>query len=298
MSKSYLILYFKLIIFFLDKKMFTCFLINCGSRYEKNKIGLAKFIEHLKFHETNLIKQQTILPSKCNICHNSKKFFTYKSIKQHFSTHFKSNQYDKSQNTLECLNLEKNNLQISFNTEKNFFSKELSLLKHQFENHLIDMYSLPNIPQNLISYIIKFNTELHKNFLDIIRNNELKTTDFEQILNFYDNYSTNYKQINSIKTSKFFIDSLELRFGSREEVSGRTESIIKVDDTFNYIRISDTLKNILECEAIRNEIENYVDDTDFVPSHYNNEFWRNKNTLRVVLYYDELEIKNPLGIFY
>lgn len=67
-------------------------------------------------------------------------------------------------------------------------------------------------------------------------------------------------------------------------------------DSFQFVSLTKTLTVLLSNEEVSKnfkECQNELLKNDSI--YFLNEFWRRDKTLRILLYYDEIEIKNPLG---
>lgn len=101
-----------------------------------------------------------------------------------------------------------------------------------------------------------------------------------------------------IEQCEYYFDSEEIMLGQRDDISykqGKME-MIKVNETFQYISMIKTIKNILNKDEMRNLIDNSENNLVFKPHHFSHSgFWTEKSHLRLLLFYDELEVNNPLA---
>ena len=76
------------------------------------------------------------------------------------------------------------------------------------------------------------------------------------------------------------------------------ESIqVMKDVSFEYVSIKETIVKVLENEKIKIAIDQSFEVADKYPKQYykNNEFFKQKNALKILLYYDGLQMTNALG---
>ena len=109
--------------------------------------------------------------------------------------------------------------------------------------------------------------------------------------------STHIKLIILEKSGKF-VKSNIIFLGKRTKMSYRMDKneILLKDENFQYHKIKQTLYVLLLSSNIRDCILNYNTETFFEPFKNSfSDFWQNKNILRLLLFYHEIEVKNPLG---
>jgi hypothetical protein len=300
-----------MIYYHLDINMFDCFFKNCNKKYGRNSIQLRSFIEHLKHHE--YFEYPKILPTQCNICTNSKSFITFTQLQVHLSKQHLSKETvddmrvhlsDELNDEVEDLNLiEVTNGDTSEeNQDANIvFDCKHGLKEKNLKDHIKFLRSMTNIPLTTINKLVEYILTMDRDYIEIMKSLSEKSTErmkqIQMLAKNNENYNSTYKQDKLHTSSEYYIKPTEFRFGSREEFSlcHNKRKVITREETFQYIPISRTLKVILKNEQVREVISQNNFHCDFIPTHYSSKFWSNKNTLRIILYYDEVEIKNPLG---
>lgn len=117
------------------------------------------------------------------------------------------------------------------------------------------------------------------------------------------------KQAKLLKESmNDYADPKTILLGYRTDTAiQNAENIAKsVPETFQYIPITKTLTCLIKNEDVRNliesekispdeessQIKNYTDGVQYKKSNY---FQRYSNALRIILYYDDIEVVNPIG---
>ncbi|XP_036138783.1 uncharacterized protein LOC118644388 isoform X2 [Monomorium pharaonis] len=132
----------------------------------------------------------------------------------------------------------------------------------------------------------------------------LSNFDFE---NPFDDLHTLKGQIKALKINCGYIEPIEIPLGYRmenllhSETGTYTPKIVL--ETYQYVPIIDTLKLVLSNTEIKEAILSEQSSTDDVLAsfvdgdHFKNHplFQMHRHALRIQLYYDELEIVNPLG---
>jgi len=115
------------------------------------------------------------------------------------------------------------------------------------------------------------------------------------------------QQMEALKSSTEYIESKEIPLGTRINniIDKKTGTFVptKIVETCQYVPIIDFLLMVLRNTEIRNAIEAEKESSNgilasFVDGqHFKNHpfFQKYKHAIRIQLYYDELEITNPLG---
>ncbi|CAF1079265.1 unnamed protein product [Brachionus calyciflorus] len=146
------------------------------------------------------------------------------------------------------------------------------------------------IQSSLSSIILNW----EKNYYQEIDKFLSNLSNFENMFKFID---TSYKQHKMIESNQFYTKPVQYLFGQRMEteyLNGKFNLFHK-NETFQYVSIKNTIANLLKNDRIKDEIKNFNFNIDFKPFLFSNsQFWKNKNTLRLLIYYDEIEIKNSL----
>jgi hypothetical protein len=126
----------------------------------------------------------------------------------------------------------------------------------------------------------------------------------KEVINYqemFKSFNTSYKQLKLINHQKNYVKSQTKHYDARLErvqKKGVSQFVVK-SDSFEYISIIDTVKRLLNddqyCLEIRNN--NSKNASNNVRPMYNDlvPFWNNENTLKIILFHDEIELANPLG---
>jgi hypothetical protein len=129
----------------------------------------------------------------------------------------------------------------------------------------------------------------------VLNNFVNKSKKFKEAFNFI---NSSYKQNKLIESNELYVKSKPVALGLRNEtkITHNKRRVVFKRETFEYVSIVGTLTSLLKQSEICNEISQFKNDLSFEPSLYGHtEFWQKKNTLRLLLYYDEIEVRNPLG---
>ena len=112
----------------------------------------------------------------------------------------------------------------------------------------------------------------------------------------FDFINSKYKQFELIKKSGKYVAPESVYLGTRIDTGLKNKrSIIKQKNvSFEYISIVDTLKTILTSDEIKTAIREFDHDRD--SSYFlDHPIFKDKKNLRIILYFDELELMNPIG---
>jgi hypothetical protein len=127
----------------------------------------------------------------------------------------------------------------------------------------------------------------------------------DQLTSVFDEYKSKYKTLKKYEEFDKFVKSETVILGEEEGTRYskkaklcQHQQIVK-KKTFEYISIKKTLESLFSSDIIRKELKKFdcvAENDGLVPVHYHDSpFWGNINTLRLVLYHDEIEPKNPLS---
>ena len=168
--------------------------------------------------------------------------------------------------------------------------------------HQISDAALTFIINVFNGFIKRFSIFLQSKMIETFFENEItnKASDFlgfcDSIQSPFDFIKSTYKQNQLLESSDTYVAPISIQIGKRIDTGQKkNEAHIKVKNlTFEYISISKTLESVLRNTTITDIIENndILETGDY---HNDHELFKNKNNLRLIFYYDELELCNPLG---
>ena len=227
------------------------------------------------------------------------------------------NQQNEASQNLETGDNDFTNNETKANEPDDFFCFDFEDLQNKIFLSVLQLKSKLQLSETLLNEIINEFSELFNYFYAQIFNN-LKTVmtktknnecDIFQVLNKFVNKSkkfkeafnfinSSYKQKKLIESNELYVKSKPVALGLRNEtkITHNKRRVVFKRETFEYVSIVGTLTSLLKQSEICNEISQFKNDLSFEPSLYGHtEFWQKKNTLRLLLYYDEIEVRNPLG---
>lgn len=151
-----------------------------------------------------------------------------------------------------------------------------------------------NISEKDITHIIGSFKKINKKIFSKFNHNCSIFDIVQDNISIFENIYTRNK---IIEKKENYVQPVEYQLGFRMEFKKKdlNQILVKKNETYQYISIRETLLCILKSKEIRNEIQNINYGCDFIPTNFKNQFWSSKNTIKLLLYFDELEIKNPLG---
>ena len=159
--------------------------------------------------------------------------------------------------------------------------------------HIINLFN--NFYEKLIVYIQSKVVEMC--FRNTLCNEVIEFFKYCRIIQKpFDFINSKYKQFELIKKSGKFVAPESVSLGTRLDTSLKNkQSVLKHKDvSFEYISIIDTLKTILSNEEIKKANEEFELEQD--SSYFaNHPIFKHKKNLRIILYFDELELMNPIG---
>jgi hypothetical protein len=184
-------------------------------------------------------------------------------------------------------------------SENEYFEK----IKQIITSHIFSLRADAKVSETLLLKFISILKVILENSVDtiglLLKLNDddfKKISPISKITNHLDSI---YKQDSMLSRLVEFNKPVEKQLGFRYEtkiVQGIPKRFF-VKNFFQYISITKTLNNLLNIFEIRDilskaELNN---SSDILPILYTTPFWRNKNVLRILLYFDEIEVKNPLS---
>lgn len=118
---------------------------------------------------------------------------------------------------------------------------------------------------------------------------------FKKMSRPFDHVSTSYKQQKCLEQTGFYIAPKSIDLCTRDDVSIRkgTSILIPKCVTFEYISVFDTIKMLLENEDFKSEYFQFSSSNN---EYYENHvLFKNEKNIRILMYYDDLEMCNGLG---
>ena len=259
----------------------------------KTFFDLKIFSNHLnKFHEPNTEKNDLI---KNNVPLNDSNII---------NTDFFSSESDPDFNDNDYLNNEEKNfvkndtstVKINLNTKAFDLVNHLrskNVLSAVLINEIIDLFSdfifdLVDIIQEEVFEHLEQASSLNKNNLQNIFNQVNKPFAF---------LSTTYKQQALLEETGFYVAPKSIYLGKREEISTKNEKAVAVQRniTFEYVSVYDTVKKLLENTEFKYELAQYSTIKEKNYYYDQHPIFKSKKNLRILLYYDDLEMCNGLG---
>jgi hypothetical protein len=289
---------------------------------------------HLKQHD----RQQAITHYSCTDCKNSPSF-TYRAFKEHLGKYHTDESEVPLTEDASNLNVVSNEPVLDYNDNQGEILKpppptpsKLMLinkvLSDEFSSSInqalfvgvLELKADPilsdaqlNRSLTIFSGIYKTIVEKYHQVFDLLISG-LSANDEEEdekkkvlgklnrLTSVFDDYSSIYKQLRTYESMQEFVKSETVFLGEREDtrrVRGKAQ-IIKRKETFEFISITETIKNLLKSDKIVNTLKEFKigaeNEGEIEPVYYyKHPFWSNSNTLRLVLFHDEIEPKNALS---
>jgi hypothetical protein len=181
---------------------------------------------------------------------------------------------------------------VTIQNIKNLINKQI--LKFRGDSTISEVHVL-----KIVSTLKDIKTLIINGIAKVLK---LDTTQMDLIFPFHsitDDVDTIYKQNKILFTLPEYIHPVEKMFNVRIEprqVRGAHKNVA-VRESFQYVSIKETLRQVLSIPEVKiflktNELNC---NCNLNPMKYTNIEWQNKNLMRIVLYFDEIEVKNPLG---
>jgi hypothetical protein len=114
----------------------------------------------------------------------------------------------------------------------------------------------------------------------------------------FESISTTCKQQACLEETGFYIPPKTINIGKRDDMSNRDGKniLVQKDVTFQYVSIYETLEILLKNDLFRLEIDKYAKNNTKEGYYYEEHaLFKDKKNLRILLYYDDLELCNALG---
>ena len=284
--------------------------IKCGQK------NCSKSFTSIKLYSTHLIQHSLELKKDENIKVNNS--FVVKTSQSSF------HEFDNEQN----VHLEKTITELNFaameedKIEPDDSDKSIDAIRNDIKNKafkLINHFRAKNqISDVVLNEIIKLFGEFFNDLIYIIKDktlelfdlnheNEKKLSELSELSEFYDVIvnpfeflSSIYKQQNLLEESGFYIAPKSINIGKRDDslMKNGILTVVSKDITFEYVSIYETLEVLLKNQEFYNSIQlfganNCIDNNQkYYKSH---KLYANKKNLRIILYYDDLEMCNALG---
>ena len=195
--------------------------------------------------------------------------------------------------------------------------------KHEVANFILQMRSSATFTMTAMSDVMdKIHLllehsvgALKEQVLNIFEQNAIDT-DSEEVRNLLDGFNTASNPFEGLESacqqSKYFVEHLDMvkpvakALGTRyDQYFDKTTGTVKqklVTETFQYIPLLATLKQILNNPTVRHMINNEQINDQLMTSYrdglqyqHHGLFVDHPNALRIQLYYDDIEVVNPLG---
>lgn len=294
----------------MDNLLLVCFI--CKKTYS----GFKCFRDHLRSHNNFLGENGCLFNIICvqGECHRNFRLFS--SFKRHVLKNHKNNlnESDESDNQLHEISLNQNIITEPKKIDKiayeNFIKKSIcelavsanvtsatSDLIVENVSKIIDQTS-DYIQSNLIDFLKSSNININEEYIEKFS----KTLPRSDILN---NIRSEYGRSAFFKKEILHEKPQEIMLGQRSEIiTKRNISYEKqVSESYHYISIIETLKNIFVHVQMREFIQNenaagdglYKSYRDGKQYSQNIFFQKHKNAIRITLYYDDIEVVNPIG---
>ena len=246
------------------------------------------FLNHIREHiQLNTIK----LPFHCSQNGCTKTFFDLKIFSNHLN---KFHEPNTEKNDL--IKNDTSTVKINLNTKAFDLVNHLrskNVLSAVLINEIIDLFSdfifdLVDIIQEEVFEHLEQASSLNKNNLQNIFNQVNKPFAF---------LSTTYKQQALLEETGFYVAPKSIYLGKREEISTKNEKAVAVQRniTFEYVSVYDTVKKLLENTEFKYELAQYSTIKEKNYYYDQHPIFKSKKNLRILLYYDDLEMCNGLG---
>ncbi|XP_011872221.1 PREDICTED: uncharacterized protein LOC105564455, partial [Vollenhovia emeryi] len=184
------------------------------------------------------------------------------------------------------------------NFDQELFQSPIKRLQWHSAKFLIDIRENCKVSQNAMKHIIDGITSLVEKECQRLKDPQTQVLHFEDVRNvLVDKYPPTI--IFSMKQKTF----LQVWNGKKKKSTDTHVDLREVQHDAYIVPFMDNLRNLLMNEEIRSNIDHPLEHEDGIyrtvldGSYYQaNTFFReNKNSLAIILYYDDLGIANPLG---
>jgi hypothetical protein len=180
-------------------------------------------------------------------------------------------------------------------------TKTFKLMNHFRSKHQLSDLLLNEIIKSFGDFISDLIDTVQDKMLDLFDLTDDKKEDFSlfytSIANPFEFLATSYKQQKLLEQTGFYVAPKSINLGRREETTiknGVSNNIYK-DVTFEYVNIYETIDMLLKDSSYQDAL------TSFSVSKLNAKYYDEHNlfkimqNLRIILYFDDLEMCNPLG---
>lgn len=171
------------------------------------------------------------------------------------------------------------------------------------QKSICELRSNSTVPESVLTNFIETYQKMNQAVFSYFN---IKDEDSEFINKSLQHAKTFKGQQKVLSNNLDYVYSQKIVLGRRVEsrISDGVNVLKTISDSFQYISIigtlrniilNDYLKNLIECENLRStygRIQSFIDCEMFKNSNYYSE---HPNALRVNLYYDEIEVVNPIG---
>jgi hypothetical protein len=137
--------------------------------------------------------------------------------------------------------------------------------------------------------------------VEAFENNDKTKSDLDEFFDIVngplDFISTTYKQQTILEETGFYTASKTIWIGTRDDIvfkENRNE-IVQKDLTFQYVSIYQTIELLLKNEEFRISFNEFSNNSDIHKYYDQHDLFNNKKNLRILLYFDDLELCNGFG---
>lgn len=191
----------------------------------------------------------------------------------------------------------------------------LTDLEYSINNIICEIRTHTNLAETTLEYVVGSIRDISDNLIRYLRNQIEEREDEENMLDIINNLDlvALFKNTSTFSNQKKFIakkipvvDSEEIKLGTRVETTMKNgiHSIKTIKESFEYIPITRTLESIIRNQNLRFQIDNEPNNTNSesitsfrdTNTYKNSTFFQSHpNAIRINLYYDDIEICNPIG---
>ena len=301
-----------------------CPILNCKvSLNKKNQKYLIKHIrEHIQF-------QKIDLPFTCGQNECQKTFYDVNIYSNHLNKYHiynininATNHINESNDEIQCMESNEN-LENSDDPTENFtdtHQDNASIKQNQFYNldatikskafDLINNLRAKNqISGILLNEIIDSFEDFIFDLIELIQlemfeffgpsdnQKEYLNELFSKVSNPFDCFSTTYKQQAHLVKTGFYVAPKTVKLGNRDDISivDGEPYVVEKNVSFQYVSILETIQMLLRNSEFKKEVDKYSNCEDKYFYYDQHPLLANKKNLRILLYYDDLEIANALG---
>lgn len=275
--------------------LIQCFICNEKINFEKIQHHFFS-VHNFEFEKNNNYSQYICIENKCYVSFNSFQNYRRHIINLHLriSPVLESRIQEINVNSLSIGESETSHLDLICQKHQNVAQNE------EFEEQMYKLIEKIKRDTNFTNTNFKIILELLKHSIQIFSDMCSLENDLSMVTKNF------FKIINSFSSNSNFeyIQSTEIILGYRKEMRQTKSGFILKDipETLQYISVIETLKQIVKNPNMRYHIlhespsshgySSYIDGSEFK----NNVFLQKyPNSLRLSLYYDDVEVTNPIG---